>query len=151
MMFPQSSVVQSVMLDPVNSLLFPINRFCVDYISYAVSVDNIPMVADRYKIHMTMDPEQPARCLGISFMSFYDGGSYRCYNVEIYSRQDEYITSHVNEALRYFKSLNYQGKIVLEIQFPKDSGQTIDSLLESAQLNRSSHASHYFVVKELDG
>ena len=97
-----------------------------------------------------MDPEQPSRCLGISFMSFYDGESCRCYNVEIYSRQDKHITAHVNEALRYFKSLSYQGNIVLEIQFPKDSGQTVDSLLDSAKLNRSSHASHYFVVKVKD-
>ena len=136
------------MLDPVNRHLFPIDRFCVDYVSYAVSADNIPMVADRYKIHMTMDPEQPSRCLGISFVSFYDGESYRCYNVEIYSRQDEYITSHVNKALRYFKSLNNQGKVVLEIQFPEDSSQTVDSLLESAQLELSPHSRHYVLLRK---
>ena len=134
------------MLDPVNSPLFTIDRFCVDYRSYAVSADNIPMVADRWKIHMTMDPEQAGRCLAISFLSYYDGESARCLNVEIYARQDKYITEHVKKALQYFNSLDYSGKVVLEIQFPEDLSPSVDRMLSSAELNPSSHSSHYIVV-----
>ena len=135
--------------NPVNGSMFPSGRFCVDYHPYSLTQDNIQLVSDKYRVHVTPGTSSTEKYQAVSFLSQYDGEKARCYNAEIYTDSedmDREVVQHIIKAIDHFTSQEYKGKVVLELQFDENCSQAVDNFVGFMGLKHDHVSRNYLIV-----
>ena len=144
-----SDMLSDKLTNPVNGSMFPSGRFCVDYHPYSMTQDNIQLVSDKYRVHVTPGTSSSEKYQAVSFLSQYDGEKARCYNAEIYTDSedmDREVVQHIIKAIDHFTSQEYKGKVVLELQFDENCSQAVDNFVEFMGLKHDHVSRNYLIV-----
>ena len=146
--FAEKELAKRAILDENNKRLFPSGRFCIDYASYAVMEDNVDVINDNIDVLINFDQSVKYECEAISLLSQFESRTTRCVSCEVYASSAEAVLDHIIKIVKFTYSMKYDGRLLLELQFPSTMCENIDILVQNLTLKRISDVSHYYVLRE---
>ena len=148
----QPHLISDIITKTENKHLFPSGRFCVDYHPFSVERQNIEIIQNQWKVLFTFDPTWSGKCQAISFLSYYEGENARCINAEIYTANisGNAVIRHIIKAVDSFQQMDdYNGELVLELQFHPDLSERVDHFTNLAGLVHTHYANNYLLMEKV--
>ena len=146
--FTEKELAKRAFLDENNKRLFPSGRFCIDYASYAVMKDNVDVTIDDVDVLINFDQNVKYKCEAISLLSQFESRTTRCVSCEMYASSAEAVLDHIMKIVKFIYSMKYDGRLLLELQFPSTMCENIDIFVQNLKLKRIGDVSNYYVLRE---